>query len=159
MNGAMIVYILGQVLRIEGLLMLPSCLVGLIYGERQGWAYLLMGIVCFLTGTLMTLKKPKNTMIYLKEGCVSTALCWIVLSAFGAVPFVLTGTLPSLSRDEASSMIRSRGGKAAGSVSKKTTYVLAGENAGSKLDKATALGIPVIDEAAFLAMLKEGEEQ
>ena len=95
MNGAMIVYILGQVLRIEGLLMLPSFLVGLIYGERQGLAYLLMGFVCLLVGTMMTLKKPKNTMIYLKEGCVSTALCWIVLSAFGAIPFVLTGEIPS----------------------------------------------------------------
>ena len=94
MNGAMIVYILGQVLRIEGLLMLPSFFVGLIYGEKQGWAYLLMGAVCLIVGTLMVLKKPKNTMIYLKEGCVSTALCWIVLSAFGAVPFVLTGEIP-----------------------------------------------------------------
>ena len=94
MNGAMIVYILGQVLRIEGLLMLPSFFVGLIYGEKQGWAYLLMGAVCLIVGTLMALKKPKNTMIYLKEGCVSTALCWIVLSAFGAVPFVLTGEIP-----------------------------------------------------------------
>ncbi len=94
MNGAMIVYILGQVLRIEGLLMLPSFLVGLIYGERQGWIFLIWGLVCVLLGTLITLKKPKNTMIYLKEGCVSTALCWIVLSAFGAVPFVLTGEIP-----------------------------------------------------------------
>ena len=94
MNGAMISYILGQVLRIEGLLMLPSFFVGLIYGERQGWVYLLMGIVTLVCGTLMSLKKPKNTMIYLKEGCVSTALCWIILSAFGAVPFVLTGEIP-----------------------------------------------------------------
>ena len=94
MNGAMIVYILGQVLRIEGLLMLPSFFVGLIYGEKQGWAFLLMGAVCLAVGTLMSLKKPKNTMIYLKEGCVSTALCWIVLSAFGAMPFVLTGEIP-----------------------------------------------------------------
>ena len=94
MNGAMIIYILGQVLRIEGLLMLPSFLVGLIYGERQGWVFLIWGLVCVLVGTLMTLKKPKNTMIYLKEGCVSTALCWIVLSAFGAAPFVLTGEIP-----------------------------------------------------------------
>ena len=94
MNGAMIVYILGQVLRIEGLLMLPSFLVGLIYGERQGWTFLIWGLVCVLLGTLITLKKPKNTMIYLKEGCVSTALCWIVLSVFGAVPFVLTGEIP-----------------------------------------------------------------
>ena len=94
MNGAMIVYILGQVLRIEGLLMLPSFFVGLCYGEKQGWAYLLMGGVCLLVGTLISFKKPKNTTIYLKEGCVSTALCWIVLSAFGAVPFVLTGEIP-----------------------------------------------------------------
>ena len=94
MNGAMIVYILGQVLRIEGLLMLPSFLVGLIYGENQGWTYLIWGLTCFVLGTLTTLKKPKNTMIYLKEGCVSTALCWIVLSVFGAIPFVLTGEIP-----------------------------------------------------------------
>ena len=94
MNGAMILYILGQVLRIEGLLMLPSFLVGLIYGESQGWAFLVWGLACVGIGTLITLKKPKNTMIYLKEGCVSTALCWIVLSVFGAVPFVLTGEIP-----------------------------------------------------------------
>ena len=95
MNGAMIVYILGQVLRIEGALLLPSFFVGLIYGEKQGWAYLLMGAVCLVIGTLITLRKPRNTTIYLKEGCVSTALCWIVLSAFGAMPFVLTGEIPS----------------------------------------------------------------
>ena len=95
MNGAMIVYILGQVLRIEGALLLPSFFVGLIYGEKQGWAYLLMGAVCLVVGTLITLRKPRNTTIYLKEGCVSTALCWIVLSAFGAMPFVLTGEIPS----------------------------------------------------------------
>ena len=94
MNGAMIVYILGQVLRIEGLLMLPSFLVGLCYSEKQGWAYLLMGGVCLIVGTLISMKKPKNTTIYLKEGCASTALCWIVLSAFGAMPFVLTGEIP-----------------------------------------------------------------
>ena len=94
MNGAMILYILGQVLRIAGLLMLPSFLVGLIYGESQGWTFLVWGLACVGIGTLITLKKPKNTMIYLKEGCVSTALCWIVLSVFGAVPFVLTGEIP-----------------------------------------------------------------
>ena len=94
MNGAMILYILGQVLRIEGLLMLPSFLVGLIYGESQGWTFLIWGLACVGIGTLITRKKPKNTMIYLKEGCVSTALCWIVLSVFGAVPFVLTGEIP-----------------------------------------------------------------
>ena len=95
MNGAMIVYILGQVLRIEGLLLLPSFFVGLIYKEQEGWMYLAMAAVCLVIGTLITLRKPKNTTIYLKEGCVSTALCWIVLSAFGALPFVLTGEIPS----------------------------------------------------------------
>ena len=94
MNGAMIFYILGQVLRIEGLLLLPSFLVGLIYGESQGEIYLIWGAVCLVVGTLITLRKPQNTQIYLKEGCVSTALSWIVLSAFGAVPFVLTGEIP-----------------------------------------------------------------
>ena len=94
MNGAMIVYILGQVLRIEGLLMLPSFAVGLIYGEQQGWVYLIWGLACVLLGAVISARKPKNTMIYLKEGCVSTALCWIVLSAFGATPFVLTGEIP-----------------------------------------------------------------
>ena len=66
---------------------------------------------------------------------------------------VVTGTLPSLSRNEAEELIRRMGGTAAGSVSKKTSYVLAGEKAGSKLDKAQALGIPVLDEAAFMALI------
>ncbi len=66
---------------------------------------------------------------------------------------VVTGTLPTLSRDDAEKLIAQHGGKAAGSVSKKTSFVLAGEKAGSKLEKANALGIPVLDEAAFLAML------
>ena len=68
---------------------------------------------------------------------------------------VVTGTLPSLSRDEAEKLIAQHGGKAAGSVSKKTSFVLAGEKAGSKLDKAQSLGIPVLDESAFMDMLKE----
>ena len=66
---------------------------------------------------------------------------------------VVTGTLPSLSRDEAEKLVAQHGGKAAGSVSKKTSFVLAGEKAGSKLEKAQTLGIPVLDEAAFLALL------
>ena len=94
MNGAMILYILGHILRIEGVLMMPSFLVGLIYGESQGWTYLIWGLCCMIIGTVITRKKPENTMIYLKEGCVSTALCWIVLSVFGAAPFVLTGEIP-----------------------------------------------------------------
>jgi DNA ligase (NAD+) len=67
--------------------------------------------------------------------------------------FVITGTLPTLSRDEAKDKVEAAGGKVAGSVSKKTDFVVAGEEAGSKLTKAQALGVPVIDEAALLAML------
>jgi DNA ligase (NAD+) len=66
---------------------------------------------------------------------------------------VLTGTLPSLKREEAAAKIEAAGGKISGSVSKKTDFVVAGEEAGSKLDKANKLGVKIIDEAELLRML------
>lgn len=69
--------------------------------------------------------------------------------------FVLTGTLPTMSRDEASELIKNAGGKTSGSVSKKTDYVVAGEAAGSKLTKAQSLGVKIISEEELLAMLRE----
>jgi DNA ligase (NAD+) len=70
--------------------------------------------------------------------------------------FVITGTLPTLSRDEAKDLIEAAGGKVAGSVSKKTSFVVAGAEAGSKLDKAQELGVPVLDETALQEMLHDG---
>ena len=70
--------------------------------------------------------------------------------------FVVTGTLPSMGRDAAKDMIEQAGGKVAGSVSKNTDFVLAGAEAGSKLDKALALGVPVIDENQFKELLDGG---
>ena len=75
--------------------------------------------------------------------------------ALDGMTIVVTGTLPTLSRDEAEALIAAHGGKPSGSVSKKTAYVLAGEKAGSKLAKAETLGIPVIDEAQFREMIGE----
>ena len=67
--------------------------------------------------------------------------------------FVITGTLPGMDRKEAAALVEQHGGKVSGSVSRKTSCLLAGENAGSKLAKAQELGIRVIDEAEFLAMI------
>lgn len=93
--------------------------------------------------------------------CDALATAGVVTEAVKAPPadtlagltFVLTGTLPTLTREEASERIKAAGGKVSGSVSAKTSYVVAGEAAGSKLTKAEALGIQIIDEAALLAML------
>jgi DNA ligase (NAD+) len=77
----------------------------------------------------------------------------VVGTALAGMTFVLTGTLPTLTRDDAKAKIEAAGGKVSGSVSKKTSFVVAGEEAGSKLEKAEQLGVKVLDEAGLLALL------
>lgn len=100
--------------------------------------------------TVDTLDKLRDAGVNLK----STGKKVLKDTRFEGMTFVLTGTLPTYSRNEAGKIIESFGGKVSGSVSKKTTYVLAGEDAGSKLDKAVKLGIQVIDEQEFEKMLQ-----
>ena len=79
-------------------------------------------------------------------------------STLSGLTFVLTGTLPTMSRDAAGELIKKNCGKVSSSVSKKTSYVVAGEEAGSKLTKAKELGVTVIDEAGLLSMIENGAE-
>ena len=96
MNYSIIVYILGWVLNIEAVAMLLPCVVALIYGETVPlFSFLITAAVSFIAGLLMHLKKPKNTKFYAKEGFAVVALSWIVISLVGAVPFVLSGDIPS----------------------------------------------------------------
>lgn len=95
MNTSIIRYILGQVLRLEGLFLFLPCVTALIYGESNGFAFLGAALLCILLGTLMTYQKPASHTFYLKEGCITTALSWIVLSIFGALPFYISGEIPS----------------------------------------------------------------
>ena len=97
----------------------------------------------------------KELIAKLKEAGVNMKSTNVVEDTrFSGMTFVLTGTLPTLKRTEASKIIESFGGKTSSSVSKKTTYVLAGEEAGSKLDKANKLGVQVISEEEFKEMIK-----
>lgn len=96
MNSSIIRYVLGQVLKIEGILMLLPCLVALIYQESVGFYYLVTALLCMILGFLMTFKKPSDFVFYLKEGCVTTTLSWALMSFFGAIPFWASGEIPSL---------------------------------------------------------------
>ena len=103
-----------------------------------------------------SLPQSKKLIEKLKEhGVLMEAEKKVVSDKLHGFTFVLTGTLPTMSRDEASAIIIASGGKVASSVSKKTDYVLAGEKAGSKLNKAESLGIKIIDENEFMEMVRE----
>ena len=91
----------------------------------------------------------------IEAGLTVSAVAKPVGDRLAGLTFVLTGTLPTMSRDEASELIRAAGGKVSGSVSKKTSYVVAGEAAGSKLTKARDLGVSVISEEELIGMLAD----
>lgn len=99
---------------------------------------------------------PQNIALcrrLMDAGLVTVATAAPAEDTLKGLTFVLTGTLPTMTRDEASELIRKKGGKVTGSVSKKTSYVVAGEEAGSKLRKAQELQIPILDEDALLSLL------
>ena len=94
MNYSIVRYILGYVLKLEAFFLLLPCLISLIYNESEGQAYVIVAMLCGLIGILMTIRKPKSTVFYLKEGCLATSLSWLVLSFFGAIPFYITKEIP-----------------------------------------------------------------
>lgn len=95
MNYSIIRYILGWVLKFESMFMLLPCLVAVIYKERSGFSFFIMMIICFVIGMFASRKKPKNSLYFAKEGFVIVALSWIVMSIFGALPFVISGEIPN----------------------------------------------------------------
>ena len=95
MNYRMITYILGWILLFEGMFLAVPSITALAFGESALWTYLLSASVCLLIGSLLILKKPEKRQLYAREGCVIVSLSWIVLSAFGALPFYLSGEIPN----------------------------------------------------------------
>ena len=96
MNIRMLIYILGKVLLIEGILMVLPIVCGCFYSE---WPFVIYYTACaavyIILGFLISMKKPKNMTVFIKDGCVATALSWVILSIAGCIPFVLTGEIPS----------------------------------------------------------------
>ena len=95
MNKKFIVYTLGKMVQVEGFLMFLPALTGFIYHEEQALVYLIIGLILFGLGFLVSRHRPKKTKIFAREGFVIVALCWVLLSLFGAIPFCMTGEIPS----------------------------------------------------------------
>ena len=95
MNYGVIFYILGWIMKAETVFLLLPFTVGLIYGEDNTWNYLITAGICLVIGIVMSWKKPEKGGLYLKEGYFVVALGWIMMSAFGALPFVMSGEIPN----------------------------------------------------------------
>lgn len=95
MNYSIVFYIIGWVLKFEAYFLTLPFFVGLIYKEQKCYAYIVVAVLCYLLGFLLTRKKPVNGNLYTHDGFISVAMSWILLSMFGALPFVITGDIPS----------------------------------------------------------------
>ena len=95
MNHAMVCYLVGWMLSVEGGILLLPMLTAVIYQEPIAFAYLAVSALCLVFSCLFTRCKPKNTRFYAREGFVTVSLCWIVLALTGALPFWLSGEIPS----------------------------------------------------------------
>ena len=94
MNYSIIIYILGWIMNVEAVCMLVPGITALIYREKSGIAFLITILACLAIGVPLVSRKPSKKAFYAREGLVTTALSWIVLSIVGAVPFVLSGAIP-----------------------------------------------------------------
>ncbi|MDD3221855.1 MAG: TrkH family potassium uptake protein [Clostridia bacterium] len=95
MNYGSIRYIVGWILKVEAALMVLPMIVALVYRESTGWFFVICALLSLGVGTLLSLKKPKKTTYYAKEGYISVALGWIAMSIMGCLPFVFSGEIPS----------------------------------------------------------------
>lgn len=95
MNNSMVRIIIAHIMKIEAAFLLLPCIVALIYGEKEGFVYLAVAAGSAIGGWILGLKKAEDKTLFLKEGCVTTALSWIVMSTIGALPFYITGEIPS----------------------------------------------------------------
>ena len=94
MNYSIIAYIIGSILKLEAVFMLLPCITALIYQEQSGFAFLITMVICLIIGLLLTIKKTGNKVFHAKEGFVTVALSWLILSIAGAAPFVISGSIP-----------------------------------------------------------------
>lgn len=96
MNYSMIFLIIGWILNVEAALMAPSVIVAVIYGEKSGWAFVITIVLCLAAGFPLARRKPKKKEFYAREGAVTVALSWVIMSLMGALPFVFDGSIPNI---------------------------------------------------------------
>ena len=96
MNYSMIFYIIGWILNVEAALMVPSVIVAILYGEASGMAIVASLFICLLLGLPLVRKQPQNKILYARDGAVTVALSWIIMSLTGALPFVFSGAIPNI---------------------------------------------------------------